>query len=465
MRIFIISLCILFFSAGLMMFACTEHINSSAFKPGKSQLPDESQKIKDSYKPEEYRSSLFCNNCHANIFGQYSQSMHAKSFTNPVFQAQYFKELLPQVKATQDKGLLMEAEACVSCHAPIEYLTGNRLIISNEQVPLKISGVTCDFCHTIKGHKDKSPGNGNYISDPGNQKYGPFKHETNAAGHYMDSKFHSKSEMCGVCHNAVNHHGLEVKSTYSEWENSKYAKDGIQCQDCHMNLLGFIMSKAPEYESGKAARAALLDPPFREKLYTHRFPGAHSETQLIWSLGMAMATERPVASPGEEILIHLLIDNSRTGHKMPSGSPELRLLWIELKASTGGETIFVTASSDIKEQSAYDVSGKGALDGKVLEGDVTDGNRIYRSIFMDNAGKQTLSSYDAVKIIFDNRLNAAEIRKETYNFKIPKDVRDRVSFTATLKYLPYPSSFAKRLGLPKPKPAEIASSATDIIIN
>ncbi len=65
----------------------------------------------------------------------------------------------------------------------------------------------------------------------------------------------------------------------------------------------------------------------------------------------------------------------------------------------------------------------------------------------------------------ENRLNAAEIRKETYNFKIPKDARDRVSFTATLKYLPYPSFFAERLGLPKPKPVEIAASTTDIILN
>jgi hypothetical protein len=37
----------------------------------------------------------------------------------------------------------------------------------------------------------------------------------------------------------------------------------------------------------------------------------------------------------------------------------------------------------------------------------------YSTEYVDKTGKQTLSSYDAVNITFDNRLKAAEIRKET----------------------------------------------------
>jgi hypothetical protein len=445
-------------SCALMSKVETEATDSSTL------MPEQHEMIHESYEPEEFCSSPSCNLCHEKIFEQYADSMHAKSFSNPVFQAQYFREVLPRIK--DDQEIFREANACIACHSPIEYLTGEGLVTSSEQVETKLSGVGCDVCHTMTGYRDTKPGNGNYVSKPGSQKYGPFK--CKKQHHHEYSEFQTKSEFCAVCHSADNHNGLEIKSTYSEWKDSKYAEDGIQCQDCHMNLLGFLKLGVPEYESGKAAlTTTILRPPFREKLYTHRFPGAHSRTQLIWSLQLAIETERSIASPGDEITIHVLVDNSGTGHKMPSGSAELRLLWIELKAYVGDETIPITINelSDIKGQSPYDVSGKGALDYEILKGDVPEGNRIYRAILVDKSGKQTLSSYDAVKIIFDNRLNAGEIRKETYSFKVPQDAKDRVFLSATLKYLPYPSFFTKRLGEPDPQSVEIASSEIDIAID
>ncbi|UCE72760.1 MAG: hypothetical protein JSU99_06145, partial [Nitrospiraceae bacterium] len=180
----------------------------------------------------EYWPSTTCRNCHDTIFRQYSQSMHKQSFTNPVFQAQYFKELLPL--AFDDKDILSEAKKCIACHAPEAFMRYNSLITSKEEIdPLK-SGVICDFCHRITGYKDESPGNGNYISSPGPEKLGPFIHKKN--WHHVYSELHTKSEFCAICHNAVNHHGLEIKSTYTEWKDSRYAEEGIQCQDCHMNV-------------------------------------------------------------------------------------------------------------------------------------------------------------------------------------------------------------------------------------
>jgi hypothetical protein len=397
--------------------------------------------------------------CHEKIFEQYSQSMHAKAFSNPLFQAQYFREVLPQVN---DEDIRMEAQACIACHSPVEYMTGNRLIAPGK-AGSEILGIGCDFCHTMTGHKGKDPGNGNYISQPGSQKYGPFK--CKKLHHHEYSEFQTKSAFCAVCHNAVNHHGLEIKSTYSEWKSSRFAKDGIQCQDCHMNLLGFLKFGIPEYEYGKAAtEIGILRPPYREKLYTHRFPGAHSKTQLIFSLKLALVTEPYTVSPGDKMMIHILVDNSGTGHKMPSGSAELRLLWVEVTAYIGDKTIPITALADVKKQSSYAVSGRGKRDSEVLKGDVPDGNRIYRAILVDKNGKQTFSSYDAVKAVFDNRLNAGEVRKETYHFRIPQDDENKLFLSATLKYLPYPSFFARRLGQPDPEPVEIASSSIEISI-
>jgi hypothetical protein len=81
---------------------------------------------------------------------------------------------------------------------------------------------------------------------------------------------------------------------------------------------------------------------------------------------------------------------------------------------------------------------------------------------VDEKRKQTLSSHNAVSIIFDNRLNASEIRKETYEFKIPQNVKGRITLRASLNYLPYPSSFSNRFGLPKPELFEVATIRKEI---
>ncbi len=232
----------------------------------------------------KYQPSTNCRACHAKIFDQYSESMHAKAFTNPVFQAQYFSELLPRAK--KYKYLLEEAKACISCHAPVAYMKNYRQVVYTKQINPDVSGVTCDFCHTISGYKDEYPGSGNYTSLPGKKKFGPSRLESE--WHSIYSELHTKSEFCAICHNSINRQGLEIKSTYSEWKESPYAKEGIQCQDCHMNVQGFLTADKPVFESGKAALTSMSTPKYREKLYTHRFPGAHSRIQLDKALSLDM---------------------------------------------------------------------------------------------------------------------------------------------------------------------------------
>ena len=382
---------------------------------------------------EKYLPASTCRNCHNSIFDQHSQSMHGKSFDNPVFQAQYFEELLPNVKT--DASLSGEAKGCIVCHAPISYITSGH-IVKKDQVDPEMSGITCDFCHTIRGYKDKSPGNGNYISSPSEQKLGTLMNKS--TWHHTYSELHTKSEFCAICHNAVNHHGLEIKSTYTEWKNSQFAKDGIQCQDCHMNAMGFLVGGRPVYESGMAARMTLGRTPYRPKLYTHNFPGAHSRIQVVGAVTLDMEVDEIALSAGNELAISVFVNNARTGHKMPSGSADLRLLFLELKAFIKDRAIDIPARSNIGTD-GYDVTGKGAFDSEILADDIPKGRRIYRTIFVDNAGKQTLSSYNAEKIVFDNRLNASEIRKENYQFRIPEKIKGELPIVAKLYYLPYPA--------------------------
>ena len=97
------------------------------------------------------------------------------------------------------------------------------------------------------------------------------------------------------------------------------------------------------------------------------------------------------------------------------------------------------------------------FDAETFGDDLAKGMRIYRSIFVDKTGRPTLSSYEAVNIIFDNRIDACEIREENYRFVVPEDAGNFMSVEARLYYMPYPASFAEQLELPKPEASEISS--------
>jgi len=330
-------------------------------------------------------------------------------------------------------------------------LKARKYISSKEEVVAYASGVTCDFCHTVRQFEGEQPGTHNYVSIPSYQKSSPYPSEYSE--HYKFVTIQSKSEFCGMCHDSVNHNGLEVKATYTEWKNSKYSKEGVQCQDCHMTALEGSSTEMDSVEIGHHG-----------KYSTHRFRGSHSTAQLKNSLSLSIEPSEETASAGDEITVQVLVDNGKTGHKFPTGSSDLRLVWIDINAHIGDKIIPLLISAK-STAAAYDVSGEGMKEQELLGDDIPPGRRLYRAIFVDGSGHQTFSAYDAVKIIYDNRLNASEARKETYRLKIPVDAKGSVSIIATLNYLPYPSSFAQQLKVEMPKAVTIASAKKTVTLH
>jgi hypothetical protein len=53
-------------------------------------------------------------------------------------------------------------------------------------------------------------------------------------------------------------------------------------------------------------------------------------------------------------------------------------------------------------------------------------------------------------------LQAAEKRRESYRFKIPEGAKGDITIKATLKYLPYSTTFTNRFGLPAPEAVIVA---------
>jgi len=253
-----------------------------------------------------------------------------------------------------------------------------------------------------------------------------------------------------------------VKSTYAEWQSSRHAQEGIQCQDCHMSVNGFLTEGRAIRESGVAAVMNLGSAPVRGALYTHRFQGARTQSQIEGAIRLAFQAPAETPQPGDALNLVLLVDNSRTGHKMPSGSVELRYLWLDVYADVDGNRVPLVPSAQA-ERGGYDVTGTHEeIDRSFLAKAVPPGRRIYRTLLADTRGLPTLAFFQAQRIIFDNRLNASEVRPESYSLTLPRTAAPRILLSAHLYYVPYPDAFAQRLGLPKATPVKIASATSEL---
>ncbi len=405
-----------------------------------------------------YWASSTCAICHPRTVEQHMQSRHESSFSNPVFQAQYFEELLP--KASRDAKLQAEARSCTACHAPVAFAFKRTYFSGAMPTDPSMSGVTCDLCHTISAYEGPEPRNGNFVSSPSEKKLGPFPSETN--WHHAYSALQTKSEFCATCHEAVNHNGVVVKATFSEWKKSAFRAEGVQCQDCHMTRDGFLLEGQSRHDSGTAAEGSLIRARSRDKLYTHKFPGGYALSQVEGAIGVAFEKVPERARPGEALTFSIAVNNQRTGHKMPTGSTDLRLLWLEVTARAGTRTWPVPLK--VKALGGYAVAGTGEWDGALLGQDVPAGARIYRQVFWDDRNEQTLASYEATRSVWDNRLEAGERRIERYDFDVPLDAAGPLRFEARLVYLAYPSAFAKRMDVAAAKPTVVATTTADVAL-
>jgi hypothetical protein len=406
----------------------------------------------------EYQASASCRLCHERIFDQHEGSAHARAFSDPPFRAQYLAELLPA--AAGDERLVKEAERCVACHNPIAYAKARgRPGLLREYDPA-LSGVICDLCHRIGAYKGAGPESGNFMSSPGDKKFGPFKHPQ-SEWHHVFHEMQTSSAFCGICHEDVNGAGVRVKATYSEWRASEYAQRGIQCQDCHMSAQGYLVDERPVFESGRAAAMTVGRSEDRAALFSHRFPGMSSAAQGEVAALTVTPGEAP-AAPGAEVEVRVVVANRKAGHSLPTGSADLRLVWLELTAESGGESVPVAAAPGAA--SACDVAGGCAADRDLLGAEIPAGSRVYRAVYVDGAGAQTLASYRAAGIAFDNRIKAREERAETYRLRVPAGARDRVLLKARLLYLAYPAAFARSLAIAPAAPVTLAEAVAALAV-
>lgn len=408
-----------------------------------------------------YAPGSACEGCHRRVFVQYRFSAHYAAFEDPLFQAQLYGHLAPAAK--EDPRLQREANSCLSCHSPVTWLQGGKTLVQKESARRELTGVTCDFCHTVKGVAPGAPGNANYLVQPGDLKFGSLPGQSDY--HHAYLALQAKSEFCGVCHSARNTLGVETIATYGEWRASDFARRGVQCQDCHMKARGLLVGgkggsvadAGEEGEAGEPAPAPVRDP---ANVFSHRFPGAHSASQLSGALDLTVRERHERLVPGQKVTIEVQVNNARAGHKMPTGSTALRLLWLEVRVGLSDETVTELVPARPKDPAQpWDVARASPADTQVLGDDVPAGSRLYRAVYADAAGAQTQETYLAAKAIFDSRLGPGEARVEQFEYTVPAEAKEGayLHVEAALKYLSAPSAYYERFNLPPREPAVVAA--------
>ncbi|KKH50926.1 multiheme c-type cytochrome [Methanosarcina sp. 1.H.A.2.2] len=368
------------------------------------------------FTSDQFSKSGICSNCHGSSFGEWDGSMHSNADSDFFYQAM----LQEYGVAAEAQGL--SPEFCSRCHTPIGVVSAEIPPLDGSQLSeVSKEGVQCDFCHSVA--ESEGIGNAPYVLEPGDVKWGN-RADAESPSHEIEAhEFYNESGYCGMCHNIYHPvNNLTLAATYTEWEESPYAEEGVTCQACHMTpgIVGF------EENPGKAASTG----PEREHVYTHNFVGANAFVTGIMGEGrhekraieyLQHAAELEVtapdsAEPGENVEMEVEITNTGAGHKIPTGVTEEREIWLELIALDGeGKEIYHSGELD----------EKGIIDPRAT---------VYHTVFADSEGNPTVKVWEAESILSDNRISPKESVVEKHSFIMPENASNPISTKAVLHY-------------------------------
>ncbi|MBN2069957.1 MAG: T9SS type A sorting domain-containing protein [Candidatus Krumholzibacteriota bacterium] len=354
---------------------------------------------------------ISCATCHGNYdpeaepWYNWRGSMMGQAARDPLF-------LACMTVAEQDAPSV--GDLCIRCHFPGGWQEGRSVDTSGEMLTVRDRhGVHCDFCHRIVDFDYKegvSPqadvgvlatvdplplqyGNGQFINDPGPVKRGPYS-DAEASHDFVESPIHRSGDLCGTCHDVSSpvftqtssddytpsgfdekHPDMSIRNmmpierTYSEWKMSEYASSGVfapqfagnkpdgivsSCQDCHMRDV--YAKGANQTGVNDRADLALHDltggNTFIPKMISDYFPDEVDAAQLNDAVTRARSMLEKAATLEvipEDFGISVKVTNE-TAHKLPSGYPEGRRIWINIKAlDVTGQTIYESGRYDYAE--------------------------------------------------------------------------------------------------------------------
>jgi Cytochrome c554 and c-prime/NapC/NirT cytochrome c family, N-terminal region len=395
---------------------------------------------------DDYETPEYCGeSCHLDIYRQWQQAMMSQAYTHHWDEIEYFKLAVPH--AEKDEKVAEVKAGCNGCHAPIAFLAGDIPPPRPEKGSRANESVSCEVCHSITGFEGDIPYNFNWISEPGDIKYGTRGTGESPAHEIAKSDFLGTSEFCGTCHNEKSPYGVWVKSTHLEWKEGPYSKEGVQCQDCHMTS-----AKAQTAEDGEVY----------EDARQHLFHGAHDPGKIAGTIELRIHADVEEEKPGSQVKFTLALFNQKAGHKFPTGSVEDRIVWVHVEAVDSDGKIYhipvdkkgfegeeYTIASDVL---AYQDMGI-ALDDPDFAGVKRDGipygDRIFRMPYFDPHGRMTIQQWNTASLGVDYRIGPRETKLETYTFDIPENAAPGpMTATAVMYYQKLMTPIAEFLDVP-----------------
>jgi Cytochrome c554 and c-prime len=325
-----------------------------------------------------YTSVKACASCHRLIHQYWSESAHARSATTPA----YLAGLEAVVAAASDKQAARVD--CVWCHAPTVLVTGDYEL----KQPVTREGVSCDFCHTVKG-VDLARAGRPFELSPGNVKRGPLQYAKSKFHDTEYSPLHKASPLlCASCHEYRNAQGVSVLSTYTEWRQTSYAARGVTCQECHMPVV-----------PGTTVPASMK--PSDHVINLHRIVGGSNPSKL--SVGLDLKIESVTHTSGAAD-VQVVVTSSRVGHSAPGGFANRALVLAVGVEGASGELLHRR-------------------------------EMIYRRALKDAEGRELVTVADlmlkAAAEGEDTRIRPGESRAERFTVPIPEGAR---AIVARLEY-------------------------------
>jgi len=237
------------------------------------------------------------------------------------------------------------------------------------------------------------------------------------------------AELCGLCHQDKNdieqdHEFDDITSepTYTEWDESAYADPQSEhfatCVDCHMPNTG-------------ATTICIFEPIERDPatIHSHRILGTTPE---FLENAVELTTTTRVA--GDELQVDVTIDNSLTGHHVPTGvTVRNMILLVEAWQSAPLTDPLVYTGTEV----VHDLGGIG---------DPAEGyyagrpGRFFAKVNHDENGNGPTFFTDATGIVFDNRIPALQSDTTSYTFELPVEdgpvqVRTRLIYRRAFRFL------------------------------
>ena len=271
-----------------------------------------------------------CGTCHQQQLADWRTSWHATSLGSGV--AGQLEEMLQTDPAS--------ALSCQSCHAPLAEQAPMVAVDGRfERTPrfdpaLQSRGLVCAACHVRRHQRFGPPRRDGSLASTAPRERLPHNGVTRTPAFLA-------SEFCMSCHQftpdgfALN--GKLLENTYNEWKASRFARQGTQCQDCHM--------------------------PDRR----HLWRGIHDPDMVRSGLTITVEADATRYRPGETARVVLRVQSSRVGHAFPTYVTPRVLLRVELVDSNGQPLPGTRQETVIAREVALDLS-REMLDTRLAPG-------------------------------------------------------------------------------------------------